>query len=645
MQQNLEGVMILSWTDELFKVYENNCGREDEEKVLLPIFHSTANAQIEVLLSEKGEFINASKVDRSDAVTVIPVTEDSGSRSSGVAPHPLADKLIYIAGDYSDYVLQKQDASKYYEAYMKQLQEWNSLPNAHAAVGIICEYLKKASLIKDLINCGALVTDQENGYLKEKEKINAIAQEDAFIRFRINYNDLINSESRTWLDKSLYESFISFYLSKLGNCKMCYATGKIQPCTYKHPSKIRNSGDKAKLISSNDESGFTYRGRFSDKEEAFSVSYEYSQKVHNALKWLVEKQGISIGSMTLLAWESNLQPIPTLLRNPVDEMKGTGDTDDEESGWDDFEEWEAENVTDTMPAYRSRLKKAIWGSKGEVEIKSKAMIMALDAATTGRLAMTMYTEMNLSDLYKNIEKWHSDCAWLRYDYKNKKREINSYTLYEIVNCAFGTEQGNFIDCKAELRSDAIMRLIPCVTEQRNVPKDIIQNLVNKASGPLAYKNRSNWLKVLEVTCGIVRKSIIEEKEKRKEKGEYDVALDRQCKNRDYLYGRLLAVAEAAESSTYSKEDNRTTNAARYFETFSNKPYQAWGNIYNRLQPYINRMPYQKKVYYEKLIGEIMELFEPDEYKCNSKLKPEFLLAYHCQLNEIYSKKADSKEED
>lgn len=635
----------MSWTDELYRVYENNCGKNDGENPLLPIFHSTANAQIEVLLSEQGEFINASRIeDKTDAVTIIPVTEDSGSRSSGIAPHPFADKLIYIAGDYADYVHKKRNAREYYETYIRQLEEWKSSQNAPAAVHILYQYLSKGTLMEDLIVSGVLSMDQETGALKENEKINGITQEDAFVRIRINYLNLVDLESRTWRDNSLYDSYINFYLDKLGDRRLCYATGTIQPSTYKHPSKIRNAGDKAKLISSNDESGFTYRGRFHDKEEAFSVGYEYSQKIHNALKWLIVKQGISIGPMTFLAWESNLLSLPSILGYPVE----TDFEDDPKSvdEWDDFETWGTDSEIDTLSAYKDRLKKAIWGNQSGIEIKSKAMIMALDAATPGRLAMTMYSEMPLSDLYQNVEKWHYDCAWLRYDWKQKRKNIRSFTLYEIAQCAFGTEQGNFIDCKQEIKNDAIIRLIPCVTERRNVPRDIVQNLVNKASRPVAYKNKNNWRKVLEVTCGMLRKVTIEEQENRKQKGECDVALDRQCKDRDYLYGRLIAVAEAAESSTYDrdKDKGRVTNAARYFENFANKPYQTWGNLYNRLLPYMNQMPAPRRAYYQKLFGEIMDLFEKDDFQCNSKLKPEFLLAYHCQLNDIYSKKTTDKEE-
>ena len=55
--------------------------------------------------------------------------------------------------------------------------------------------------------------------------------------------------------------------------------------------KIRNEGDGAKLISANDSQNFTYRGRFITKEEAFAVGNETSQKLHNALKWIIRKQG------------------------------------------------------------------------------------------------------------------------------------------------------------------------------------------------------------------------------------------------------------------------------------------------------------------------------------------------------------------
>ena len=307
----------MSWTNELYKVYElaSNAESLDNEKHILPISHSTSNAQIELTISESGEFVNACTVEKANAETIIPVTEDSGARSSNVCPMPLADKLVYIAGDYSEYANGKNaENSKYFNAYMAGLKKWTESEYTHKSVKAIFTYLEKRELMKDLIESNVLVLDENTNRLLDTAKIAGIQQADSFVRFRVG-----NSE--TWLDKTLYDCFDKLNQNNMKNIKLCYATGKEVPVTYKHPAKIRNSGDKAKLISSNDESGFTYRGRFSSKEEAVSVGYEFSQKMHNALKWLIIKQGISMGSLILVVWASGLKFIP----NPLSSMNEYGE--------------------------------------------------------------------------------------------------------------------------------------------------------------------------------------------------------------------------------------------------------------------------------------------------------------------------------
>lgn len=48
-----------------------------------------------------------------------------------------------------------------------------------------------------------------------------------------------------------------------------------------------------------------------------------------------------------------------------------------------------------------------------------------------------------------------------------------------------------------------------------------------------------------------------------------MALNETCEERDYLYGRLLAVADRIEYRTYDteKDSGRVTNAKRYMNTF------------------------------------------------------------------------------
>lgn len=606
----------MSWTDELYNVYEKNCGRTDCEPRLLPLYHSTANAQIEVTVKENGDFVTAARIEKADAVTVIPVTKDSAAKTAGICPHPFADKLVYIAGDYGKYFKGKNsDNSEHFESYLAQLRKWADSGHSHKAVRAVLMYIEKRRIMEDLISCGVLEAD-ENGILKDGEKISGIAQADCFVRFRINYADLM-SENRTWEDTSLYDSFIAYNSSIEQDMQLCYATGKLLPVTYKHPSKIRNAGDKGKLISANDESGFAYRGRFQNKEQAISVSYEFSQKMHSALKWIIARQGVSEGSLMLAVWESAMRELPDITE-PAFELS--------------FEDDEEKQYADTYPVYRDMLNKSVFGYKSRLERGSKAMVIGLDSATTGRISMVLYSELDSSDFLDNIEKWHSETAWYRLNGKKKRSEVNSFGLKEIIECAFGTEQGNFIKCKSEVISDHICRLIPCVIEERKLPQDIVRALVNRASGPLKYNNYFNWQRVLECACGMLRKSMIDHKE------ECGMALDENCRERSYLYGRLLAAADAAEDSSYERGEKRTTNALRYFEAFSNRPYTTWDIISKRLKPYLEKLPEDRGAYYKRLIDEITDKFEREDFTDNSKLDPQYLHAYSCQKRKIYNGK-------
>ena len=87
----------------------------------------------------------------------------------------------------------------------------------------------------------------------------------------------------------------------------------------------------------------------------------------------------------------------------------------------------------------------------------------------------------------------------------------------------------------KLYAEVAKRLIPCIWNGSKVPVDYVNRAVQKASTPLAYKERKNWERVLTLACSFVKKN---RKEKYKE--EWNVALDKEQKDRNYLYGRLLA---------------------------------------------------------------------------------------------------------
>ncbi len=300
----------------LLKKYNN------QEFTLLPISHTTQNAHIEVEVTENGEFHSATVIDKNDASTLIPSTEESANRAGlKIAPYPLHDKLSYVAGDFVVYggKIKKEEPFTY---YIKQLDEWATSRYANAKVKSIYKYLSKKQLIRDLVEEKVLYLDADrhliekwdNKYVQlygEKPPIfSAISggQESAFIRFNVYSPDKILT--KVWKDKEVYESFVNFYQEFLSDEDLCFVTGKLLPSSEKHANKIRNAADKAKLISANDTSGFTFRGRFNKSNEVASISYEVSQKAHNALKWLINRQGKIIDQRVFLVWGNDDLDIP-----------------------------------------------------------------------------------------------------------------------------------------------------------------------------------------------------------------------------------------------------------------------------------------------------------------------------------------------
>ena len=609
----------MSWTDELARAHY--ILSLDKNSIMLPKAHSTQNAQITVSINLDGTIPLSGfsqKVDKADAVTLIPVTEDSASRGAGINPHPFADKLIYIAKDYPKYVDGKNsDNSDYYNAYMEQLEKWCQSEFSTPEVLAVYTYLSNGTLISDLISSGILKVDPVSGKLTH-DKIEGVEQTDCFVRFCVQ-------GVNTWKDPEICLKYIEYNSSLSPNMQLCYATGKYASPTYKHPSKIRNTGDKAKLFSTNDESGFSYRGRFADKTQAVSISYDYSQNMHNALKCLISKQGINVDGLCILVWENNLEEVPDVTQRCF--------LDDDD---DDF------NVTskaespkgNTGEINKALTIKSLMGNKNKYKRDSKTILMMLDSATTGRLSMTEYAELPTSDYISNLEKWHKDTAWVSFG-----RE-SSFSVYEIASCAYGNEEGSVLKPGEKTKKDVYQRLIPYIVCGGRIPQDIVNQLFIRACRYNAFDNKSNnWQRVVNCACGMIRKRIIETK------GECTMSLEKECCDRDYLYGRLLAVADYAEGSTYDDNENRPTNAKRLIEAFSNHPCETWKVLCLSLRPYLNRMNIGKRSYFERMINQITAMFPLDSYNDNSPLSSEFLHAYSCQMNDFFTKKTDDNKEE
>ena len=642
----------MSYVNELIDLYNKNQDkigvieyRGDIPYVLLPPFHTTVTAQITVTIDQNGNFMRAELVAQDDKMTIIPVTEKSGSRTAGKEPHPLCDNLRYLAGDYKDYY---KDDGVCNELYMSQIEKWEKSTYSHEKVKAIYLYLKKATLIKDLVE-QKIIKLNDNNQIDDKENMEGIVQTKAFVRFIIrSTGENLHREipDECWKDRTLQDCYIKYVRSQEREKGMCYLTGNMESISYLHSKKIRNEGDGAKLISANDSQNFTYRGRFANREEAVAVGSETSQIVHNTLKWIIRKQGAFFDTMTIVTWESDQLNMPKWNMD-TESIITEYENEQEENDWDSWDDdWsEEEEVSDGNPITAEKFYKALNGYGKKVDNTSNMILLALDAATPGRLAMIENVTLDTARYLKNIEKWHNDCNWIHEKWKDGKR-IQFWGMVgvrDIADILFGIENKgklSIVDGNGKkLYAEVAKRLLPCIWYGSNIPYDYVNLAVVKASNPLTYKERKNWERVLTLACSMVKKN-----EKDRNKEEWNVALDKSAKDRSYLYGRLLAVADRIEYMTYDAKDNgRITNAKRYMSTFSQRPYETWKVIEENIQPYLAKLDVVKRKYYENLLSEICNLFDIDKFKENKKLDGLYLLGFHSQEYDLRFKKENSEE--
>ncbi|MBE1553054.1 type I-C CRISPR-associated protein Cas8c/Csd1 [Sporosarcina limicola] len=646
----------MSWMKRLYDVYENNSDvvgefesrGEGQRFTLLPVSHVTQSAQIEVLLDREGNFFKARVVSKDEARTILPATLDSANRAgSKVAAYFLHDKLFYVAGDYLKYGGEEKRSANFPQ-YIDQMKGWATSEFTHRKVEHIYNYVKKGTVIEDLIAEKILFVDgngklvekwtkqDDKKYGIEKPEIYKVVTGDsseALVRFTILSET--SNDPVVWEDKELFKAFQQYLANKMdkeAEVGLCYVTGQTIPLTERHGSRLRNAGDMSKLISSNDNTGFTYRGRFDKPNQAVQIGYDISQKAHSAMRWLIQRQGYRSDTRNFITFgvenPAVVQPFKGTLdiyNDPMGLMTGIGMVENEKE------------YTNLVIA--EQVQQAFKGKKHNFEIEGidHIIVMAVDAATTGRLAIVYYQELDSRLFLDRLSHWHDTCKWHQsyYDAVNKKTVsyVGTPSTYHIVESVYGERADE------KVKKELYTRLLPCIVDRAVIPKDIVMTIFSRVKNPMGFnKDLSNptgeWQRTLNIACALIKKQY--------EKEEIDMALDLENQSRDYLFGRLLGVAEVFETNELKrKNDPRATNAMRYFNAFTQHPARVWMTIQKQLHPYKIR-PSKFSQRYINLFQEIEDNIKFNDMN-NNALGPQFLLGYSSQIRSLYTKQEQKEE--
>ncbi|MDY7038301.1 MAG: type I-C CRISPR-associated protein Cas8c/Csd1, partial [Thermodesulfobacteriota bacterium] len=423
----------------------------------------------------------------------IPVTEKSLGRSSGIAPNPVFDQYGYLKGE-----------GKKYDAYIVQLKDFAESEFATEQVKAIYQYVAKQTLASDLSKMEP----------KPKDKTNIV--------FQVEIPD--KPQTKVWEDETFFNAWHQYYMvkkrklaetkkqaeEKLTNKKelssdekkklkehaklkdmasLDYITGAAQQqIATSHPKKISNASGNSKLVSDNDKANYTFRGKFSESSEAVSVGYETSQKAHQFLRYLINApdRRYYCGEQVILSF--TIGSTEKLLPPPIEDK----------SIWAILQESQTKTESDTQIVLRAEtgfdyadaLKKALagFGYNNALTQHAKTAVIALDAATTGRLAITFYRELDRTEYIEKIADWHDGCKWHQkfWDKKNEKHVLFTAapSVDKIIEAVHGKPRSRKDESYTKIKKAARERLLRCIFDGAFLPKDYVNASVRRVSNPL-----------------------------------------------------------------------------------------------------------------------------------------------------------------
>ena len=686
----------MSWMQKLYRTYEyiQEQGLDDED-LALP-FHMSKAVHLKVILNDKAEFVGAERFEVKKQVP-IQVTEKSSKRAgSAIAPYALHDGLQYIAKTAGNYltieylskVAEKDNGKKWkeflagtdedkkkfadtekakykdcFEFYEKQLSGWTEFGNLKE-INIVLQYIQKGSLIEDLL---------EKQIFSFKDNILSVGKDDPFSLTIVWAVEISNDpHSDLWNKPCIQSRWIEYQeslIQKGRHKSLCCITGDLDYPTEAYP-KINGN---AKLVSANDDTGFTFRGRFygdkdnGDKSElgsqAVILGKNASQKAFSALKWLINRQGIRNGKQVILAWSNNcISDEDKLLSNLYQ-------GDDIYTSL--FAKDKIDHSADLGLKTVEQLKKKFHGYKEKLAANEQISLLMVDepSKTGGRMSLTFYQEKLRDDYFRDLDEWQDDFAWYQ-EYKSSWI-FAAPSLERIAEVVLTKTE--FEDKDRKSRRQLYARLLPVISGGKSVyiPYDLVQKSFQVACNPFANhrpedgeKIRSaNWQRNIGVACALY-KGWRARHHDLSQRRTYPMSLDTQNRSRDYIFGRLLAVAEHLERTALRiANETRATNAENYMQRFVMRPFHTWEQLETNLKPYKDRLRkdypirISEKFVLTSPIGflnnrenEINQLIcvlddlKQEGYDLDKPLEPEFLLGYHSQKM-AYRNKSNQPEQE
>ena len=232
---------------------------------------------------------------------------------------------------------------------------------------------------------------------------------------------------------------------------------------------------------------------------------------------LVNNHGTLTGNQAIVVWAIK-RPEEKPVLNP---QSGSFDFDDSFSSIADESKALHDDISDALNAtnvqYAKIFSRVLRGYEGAEDLKKHndpMVVVILDAATTGRLGVTFYCELQKDEYIKRILQWHVDAAWPLTSFKKsivegaERVNVVQYegapSFTDIINCACDTSDRSSKSYK-RFAKDVKERLIECMFGGAQFPMSILNAACHKVTRPMGYDNIRVWRRDFEIACSLWKK--------------------------------------------------------------------------------------------------------------------------------------------
>ncbi|KRM12369.1 type I-C CRISPR-associated protein Cas8c/Csd1 [Paucilactobacillus suebicus] len=600
--------------ESLYNLYEQNkslvlqpqIDRFDNEYCLLPPGDYVLKAAIQVTVDLNGKLQSIIKNERKIPVLASP---QNNARTSNPAPLALFDKVEYLT-DTSLLQLsaktQEKNTNKR-KIYSEQLHDWIDYASKNQKNDLVLEWL---TAISEYLSKDTLISDIDKSIgLKSFKTANIV------------YFDIMDLSPHLWYQTALAESWWNFVCKTQSGTKgLDLITGNFtdNQATVYSKGLGGSANNSSKLISYNDNDGYTYHGILGNQELKTNGEAHYlapmdatnAAKSENMLLFLRQTQsmplvsGSSNNTTSIVIWSDNNEKVNHDTQLEVFAALGLNlsntskDNLDESTGQND--------ATAAMELLR--------GEPLGGEYNSHINLLTVNATSTGRLSVVDFQSITLNEFKTGFKNWQNRCNYRHIDdYKQPNLKQMSKMIY--------ADKQTSSDKGASFVSRAYSQLLNCMLNNTKIPSYIIRlatkryvdGVLNRGGG---YVRRcsAQWNDILLTLVNA-------EKPERNDK----LMSDKSIETRDYKFGKLLATIHLLENDALYKRSTggiiRQTNAQKALGRLGDQPANTIKVLVKKVNPYFKDDPYLVKEIMKQLAG-----FDAEEMT-NEPLKAIYLVAY------------------